>query len=282
MRTLDRVIARREDCLVWCAIGDAYGKAHEFADGVPNDLSYHPHPKYEGRAEYTDDTQQSLALVEHMNAGAKWSRVSIADRLVSAYKRDRRGGYSSRMEGFLKSSKTGKALIDKIKPIRASSGAVMRAWPAGAFGKLSDVQEASRIQALSTHPETTVAAAMSVASCFHYFLHLGGRRGKARQFNSSMYGIGFAPGKRAENEADSIAGWYFYLLDEGPSDAAELLRAAVAVGGDVDTLASLLMVTCCVCQDEHSLPSNLFDELENGPYGRDYLAGVGTAFIAGL
>jgi hypothetical protein len=52
-----------------------------------------------------------------------------------------------------------------------------------------------------------------------------------------------------------------------------LLKDCVAFGGDIDTVAAIAMaVGSCSEEIEQDLPPHLFERLENGAYGRDYLA----------
>jgi hypothetical protein len=53
---------------------------------------------------------------------------------------------------------------------------------------------------------------------------------------------------------------------------SDLLMACVAYTGDVDTVAAIAVAAGSRADDiEHDLPQHLYDTLENGPFGRDYL-----------
>jgi ADP-ribosylglycohydrolase len=53
---------------------------------------------------------------------------------------------------------------------------------------------------------------------------------------------------------------------------APLLKACVALSGDVDTVAALALgLAACSPEYERNLPDGLLRDLEDGPYGRDYL-----------
>lgn len=53
----------------------------------------------------------------------------------------------------------------------------------------------------------------------------------------------------------------------------ELLRACVAYTGDVDTVAAIAMAAGSRAVDlAQDIPSSLYNTLENGRFGRDYLS----------
>ena len=55
----------------------------------------------------------------------------------------------------------------------------------------------------------------------------------------------------------------------------EMLKKSVDFGGDVDTVASLALAIGKMSHEiEDDLPQWLFNDLENGRYGRDYLKGL--------
>jgi ADP-ribosyl-[dinitrogen reductase] hydrolase len=56
---------------------------------------------------------------------------------------------------------------------------------------------------------------------------------------------------------------------------SDLLKDCVAFTGDVDTVATIaLAAASCSPEYEQDLPADLLGTLENGPYGRDYLAAL--------
>jgi hypothetical protein len=53
---------------------------------------------------------------------------------------------------------------------------------------------------------------------------------------------------------------------------SQVLRYAVALGGDTDTVAAMAMFAASLCRDVAAdLPQGLYDGLEDGPYGARYL-----------
>src|SRR5437764_14049243 len=82
--------------LVELAIGDAYGAGFEYAaDSIvreKNNLSaYVQHPRHDIRPGcYTDDTQMSVAVAEAIVSDEPWTPATLAQRFVTAFKRDPR------------------------------------------------------------------------------------------------------------------------------------------------------------------------------------------------
>ena len=68
----------------------------------------------------------------------------------------------------------------------------------------------------------------------------------------------------------------------GNTTLSGLLRTCVAFTGDVDTVATVALAAAARSAEyTHDLPAVLLDDLENGPYGRDYLAGLDERLLRG-
>jgi hypothetical protein len=62
-----------------------------------------------------------------------------------------------------------------------------------------------------------------------------------------------------------------------------ILAHCIRYGGDVDTVAAIAMATASGSREIKSdLPRHLFDGLENGPYGRDYLISLDAKLRAAV
>lgn len=62
---------------------------------------------------------------------------------------------------------------------------------------------------------------------------------------------------------------------------ADILRACVAYGGDVDTVAAIALAAASCSRDvSQNLPAHLADTLENGAFGRDYLVALDARLLA--
>jgi hypothetical protein len=66
------------------------------------------------------------------------------------------------------------------------------------------------------------------------------------------------------------------------SDAmTDLLKACIQFSGDVDTVAAIALAAgSCSTEIVQDLPAHLFDTLENGLYGRDYIQRLDTQLMA--
>ena len=53
---------------------------------------------------------------------------------------------------------------------------------------------------------------------------------------------------------------------------SDVLKTCIQFSGDVDTAAAIALAAgSCSAEIAQDLPVHLFDELENGQYGRDYI-----------
>ncbi|MCW3097226.1 MAG: ADP-ribosylglycohydrolase [Chthonomonadaceae bacterium] len=100
--------------LLEITIGDAYGAGFEYVSAAVirehNDLSgYIQHPRHGTQpGQYTDDTQMSIAIAEAIVSGEEWTPVMLADRFVTAFKRDPREG----TQGVFRSSLGGELFLE--------------------------------------------------------------------------------------------------------------------------------------------------------------------------
>jgi ADP-ribosylglycohydrolase len=62
---------------------------------------------------------------------------------------------------------------------------------------------------------------------------------------------------------------------------SDLLRACIAFGGDVDTVATIALAAGSCCADVvQDLPPHLVDQLEDGAYRRTYLQALDAQLLA--
>ncbi len=261
------------------AIGDAYGAGFEYTSKAHtekyNDLSgYAIHPRHNlGGGRYTDDTQMTLAIVEIMLSG-DWREENIAAHFVSAFHRDPREGYAGRFYEFLKSVETGQAFLDNIIPKSDKSGASMRAVPIGLLPTIESVIEASTIQAAVTHNTPDgINAAVATSLMAHYFAKNLGPKS-----DLSTFLVEYVPGEWDLPWVGKVGakGWMsvrsaITAIQEHDS-LSEMLIACVNYLGDVDTVATIALGVASLCpQIDQDLPQVLLDQLEDGPFGREYL-----------
>jgi len=275
--------------LVELAVGDAYGAGFEYvADRIvreQNDLSaYVQHPRHGIKPGcYTDDTQMSIAVAEAIVSDEPWTPESLAGRFVAAFKRDPREGYAGGFYSFLQEVKDGAEFLARIRPESDKSGAAMRAWPIGVYHPVAEVVRRSTAQAILTHNTPDgIGAAVAAALMTHYFIYrLGARSDLGRFLAAHVPGPWTEPwrGKVGAKGMESVQAAVSAVMAHDSLSA--LLRACVALTGDVDTVATIALAAAS-CSDEvaQDLPSQLVDGLENGPFGRDYLHELDARLLA--
>ena len=270
------------------AIGDAYGAAFEYADpdeARPNDLGgYYGHPRHPtGAGHYTDDTEMSTAVLEAMLEGPL-SRESLARWFVSAFKREQRVGYAHGFYRFLLSVKDGDDFLQRIRPHSDKSGAAMRGWVIGFYPRLDDVLTAAELQAKLTHDTVTgVLSAQAAAMMTHYFCHDRGPKEALRDYLAQYLPDGpwrsdFS-GPVGPTGTEAVAGALHAI--ERTRTMSALLRACVALRGDVDTVATIALGAAACCRGfVQDLPAILVENLENGRWGRPYLNALDARLAA--
>jgi ADP-ribosylglycohydrolase len=275
--------------LVELAVGDAYGAGFEYA---PAELVrrhnrgtyYVRHPRHAiPPGCYTDDTQMSLALAEALLANDPWTPEHLAERFVRTFQRDRREGYASRFYQVLVASETGGDLLARVQPDSDRSGAAMRAAPLGVLPAVAEVLGRCRVQAALTHNTPAgIQAAQAAALLTHYGLYrLGPKKDLGRFLESHVPGRWSLPwwGKVESKGWMSVRAAVTALVRN--DRLSDLLVDCVAFTGDVDTVAAIaLAAAACSPEYEQDLPESLLSALENGPYGRDYLAAMDRRLFA--
>lgn len=285
--------------LVKIAIGDAYGAGFEFAkpkrlEEIKNDLStYYPHnlPGHLPAGSFTDDTQMSTGITEHIVEGSKWTPEALADRFVDTYKRDPRNGYSRRLQAILDQVKNGEGFRAMVIPISDRCGAAMRSCPIGVYKDEWHVVELARKQAKLTHNTSEgEKSSAAIALSTHFFLHRNGRKEKLvdylkeHSFTASVFGDeGLWPvGVRVTSHALPCVKAAVSAVVRNDS-MSELLKECIAYTGDVDSVAAMAMgIASCTDEVVDDLPQHLYDGLENGAFGRDYLAELDRKLLADL
>ncbi|MEO1807764.1 MAG: ADP-ribosylglycohydrolase family protein, partial [Bacteroidota bacterium] len=266
--------------LIELAIGDAYGAGFEYVDKEivlnHNNLTYRQHPRHLGTKPgmYTDDTQMSLAIAELMVSGEEWTEINIANRFVEVFKRDEREGYAGGFYHFLQKITGGQEFLDKINGTSDKSGAAMRAPVIGIYRDRQEVLEKSRIQAALTHDSKDgINAAQAAAMIVHFFLWEGGRKQDlAKYIKSHVKGDWLSrwTGKVRSKGWMSVRAAITAIQDA--DTMSDLLKRCISFTGDVDTVAAIALPGASVCRElKNDLPTWLYYELENGPFGRIYI-----------
>jgi ADP-ribosyl-[dinitrogen reductase] hydrolase len=273
--------------LVELAVGDAYGAGFEYSE--PDFVARHntlggyiQHPRHTGISpgDYTDDTQMTIAIAELLLSGEAWSAGNLAERFVQVFRRDRRDGYSTRFHALLRASNTGAELLGKLTPGNDRSGAAMRAGPIGLLPRVDEVLDHARTQALVTHDspggvESAQATALAVHYCYH---RLGPSSGAATWVEQRLRAAGgqhaWAQPWQGPVGAQGVMSVHAALSAlTNARSLRSLLHACIDYTGDVDTVATIALAAASTAADiSYDLPLRLYNTLENGRYGRDYLA----------
>jgi ADP-ribosyl-[dinitrogen reductase] hydrolase len=276
--------------LLELAIGDAYGAGFEFADPefvtAYNDLSrYYQHPRHAiAPGCYTDDTQMSLAIAETLLSGQPWTRETLAQKFVEAFKRDPREGYAKKFYQFLLNVENGEQFLAQIRGASERSGAAMRAAPIGILPTVEQVMEATTLQAAITHnSKDGINAAVAAALMSHYFVYKLGEKSKLGEFiEARVPGYDWA---QPWQEKVTTIGWICVkaaITAIMRNDSmSRLLQDCIAFTGDVDTVAAIaLAAASCSKEIEQDLPAHLRENLENNEYGRDYILELDRQLIS--
>ena len=270
------------------AIGDAYGAGFEFspADIVEkhNDLTaYRAHGLGVEPGKYTDDTQMSLAISQLLIDGKEWTSLNIADSFVQCFKRDVRPGYATGFGQFLRSINSGTEFLQKIKPESTRNGACMRSAPIDVLADISQIMEYSLVQAKTTHnSKSGILSSQAVAICAHYFFYNLGSKSDlcefVNQYTKTQWDNHWQ--QPVPCSATETVNAIITAL-ETSSCLKSLLIQSVSFSGDVDTVAAVALgIASQSGEYEKNLPGFLYDDLENGEFGRDYLLKIGEKLMS--
>jgi len=270
------------------AIGDAYGAGFEFQELdyiiKNNDVSqYLKHGMYtEIYKRYTDDTQMAIAITELLLEEDNWNEVKVADKFVEVFHRDKRRGYSDRVYNALDASKNGNDFLKIIDNRSSGNGSAMRAYSIGLLKEIPQILDFCEIQAKTSHNTAEgISCAKRIALAVHFYKYQLGDK-------SSL--IDFVNDTLKEKEIYKVTSpidmhGYFTtqavlkIVSEANS-MQDCLKQGIDFGGDTDTVAALCMAILSQKKDcEKTLPQFLYDDLENGTYGKDFLISLDNRLV---
>lgn len=262
------------------AIGDAYGAGFEFAEKEKirkkNTLTqYESHPLFEEiKGKYTDDTQMSIGICELLLEEKEWTPLKIANKFVEVFKRDPRRGYAKRFYKFLMEIKSGEELLRKIEPKSERNGAAMRSYSIGILGDENEIIERCDLQSSLTHKtEKALISAQAIALTNHFFIYDKGRKSELLDYLQDIQGFrwtGKWSGEVKVNAIETVEAVISLIISE--DSLKEILRKSIEFSGDVDTVASLGLAIGKMSREiNNDLPNWLYEELEEGEYGKSYL-----------
>lgn len=271
------------------AIGDAYGAGFEF-QGLDyiiknNDLTqYHKHGMYtEIYKRYTDDTQMAIAITELLLEDDNWNELKVADKFVEVFHRDKRRGYSDRVYNALDASKNGNDFLKIIDNGSSGNGSAMRAYSIGLLKEIPQILDFCEIQAKTSHNTAEgISCAKRIALAVHFYKYQLGDKSSLIDFINDTL-------KEKENyKVTSPIDMHGYFTTQAvikivseADSMRDCLKNGIDFGGDTDTVAALCMAILSQKKDcEKTLPKFLYDDLENGPYGKDFLIGLDRRLTA--
>lgn len=292
------------DMLLGIAIGDAYGGPFENiprkwinprAIGVEK---YQVNP-YKGNkpGHYTDDTQMSIALAELIFMDEQFSHLNLAQHFKGAYERDKRPGYSTTTRKTLEESVDAADFLRKVNRNSERNGSAMRSVPLGIITDINRLQNHAAMNSGSTHnTPSAITASAAVALASHYFFHTTHDERKVFDFcldnlhdfdKDSVKYLSMVSRMKQLNEhllfgtenreygvpihGLRTAAAVLYILRDYGRDPSRLLKESILLGGDTDTVASISLGIAASRNGLDRLPDFLKSELENGPYGTDFL-----------
>ncbi len=281
------------------AIGDAYGAQYEYRKGRYEDyaatntgefLGDHPtHTDFKA-GHYTDDTQMSIAIAELLLQAAKDGQLPtapfIAQHFLDCYMRDIHAGYSKGMAAAMEKAYRSDIPLEIVCAQfgkSQKSGAAMRATPIGLLPNPLYMRGFARKQGEVTHMGTALRAAEATAFAAQYMLYkLGPREHLLTFITNKMQEMKWMTpwsGKVGSLGMESTRAALTAVVQA--TSLRDLLIRCVAFTGDVDTVAAIAMGAAWAYEDlPNDLPDSLWEGLENGPYGREYLKKLDEHLLA--
>ena len=267
--------------LLMIAMADAYGAGFEFEEDEyikeNNCLTKYHQPRLDKTPAgcYTDDTQMSIAIAELLvNERGPWNEKLVAEYFLTAFKRDQRQSYSTDFYHLLLNTETAAEFIENINSDSVRNGSAMRSVPLGLIKDKTEMLEKALIQASVTHnTHEGVVASQAVALAVYYFVNNIGPKEGLRDYIYQQTKELFRNDKTTRTACDAIdtIDAVLTVLSQS-SSLTEVLDKSVKLGGDTDSVAS---IACGIAffSDEYAknFPDFLERDIENGPYGKDYL-----------
>jgi len=288
--------------LLGMATGDACGFRFENlpADEVKRLLSEGLIP-----GQYTDDTQQALAVSELMISNCPFNQWNLSRFLLMVYQRDKREGYSPLTRKMLEDSPDPDSFLSYIpeneKVLRKSDGAAMRALPLGFFARREDVISYALKSASITHGHQEACAVTIAIACIAYeryhlktpfreiWWHIRDAildvSSDTVQYCDKCANLSFLDREIIleshrsygvpYTDARILLGAVLCLLKLFGEDQERVLHEALLLGGDTDTTAAIVLGVSLLHEKPEKKISELINRLESGRFGRPYLEKIG-------
>jgi len=275
--------------LLRIAEADAYGIAVEFIKpghkNYKNLLKfehYYNHPnRKNSKGKYSDDCQMSCAVAEVLISGRPYTQEKFAQAFYEGFHRDKRKGYSRGFQTILEESTSWQDMVSKLVPKSEKNGAAMRSVSLGVLMDPNEVCEIAETQAKVTHNTITgVISSQIIGLVSHYAIYsdlplekyslldwLKQRVSVPEYFYQEHVGRVPCDGMITAHAVIDIVCKSTNLL--------VVLKNAVELGGDVDSVAS---ISAGICSSRYNdeLPKFFERELEPGSkFGVDFLKALG-------
>lgn len=279
--------------LLRIAQGDAFGMACEFrTDNLKAALEfdrYIRHPEWGPEAGYyTDDTQMSIAVAERLidrqlsssgDGSLRLTKEALAEAFVQAYKRDPRPGYAVKFQAFLDSVSSGTEFLLKINPESDKNGAAMRSVPLGVILHEPKLLEVAATQASLTHnTEGGITSSQMVALASRFAMYESAPLTEIFTYIGDwlhLNNLRWEGGPVVGPNLGMLTARAAITLVIGEPNLLSIAKKAISWGGDTDSVLAIAWGIASARKDGAELPEFFHRDLENGPYGRDYLTGLG-------
>lgn len=255
--------------------------------------AFKAHPLYRLKpGTYTDDTQMSIAIAEHLRDRVPNERDDFANSFVRTFIRDPRDGYSRGFQAILERVTTGQQLLLALDPSSDKNGAAMRSVPLGVLPNPITVCDVAARQARVTHDTEegrvssqivallshfslysdkdlpgVVELALEVQPRFSEFLSAPWNGPVVCQKRQGDFGVGI-------NTVAAVC----TLLKEGQS-LLDILHRVIEWGGDTDSVAAIAWGIASARMKE-DIPAFFEDDLEpGGAFGPTFLRTLGTRLM---
>lgn len=291
-----------QGCLIGQAIGDGLGAPYE---GLPTDLvdQFGPAETIVQHTSgqtlfYTDDTQMAIGVAEALLARGEIDEKTLCAAFIENY--DAARGYGQGARKLINAMAEGgpwRRLREEIFPGGSmGNGAAMRAAPIGLLfcDDLDRVALEAERSAVPTHThpygiDGARVVALAVALALRepkldrkaFFRELS-KRARTEEFqwqlstaakltpDDSLLGFGNTVVAH-RSVVTAIA-----CFAASPTDYTEVVRRAISLGNDTDTLAAIAGAISGAHLGLEAIPLHLIDRLEDGAKGRPYLITLGN------
>ena len=247
--------------MIGAILGDIIGSPYEFDRGDKTK----DFPLFSRQSEFTDDTVMTLAVAQGfldagLDADDEAIRQSIVRSMRELAERYPHAGYGGRFSGWLAASNP--------QPYNSyGNGSAMRVSSAAwLFGNPDSVLRAAKLSAEVTHnhPEGIKGAQATAAAIF--LARTGHGKAEIKQYIEETFGYDLS------RTCDEIRPTYYHVEScqktvpeaitaflEG-ADFEDVIRTAVSLGGDCDTLAA---IAGSIAEGFYGVPEELAKECLN-------------------